>query len=148
MNRAELSEKIIAAKDAKDLRWRDIAQHISKPQVWTIAALMGQHALSPESAAEILDLLGIEEQGALDLLSRIPMRGSLPQAVPTDPTVYRFYEAIQVYGPALKEAIHEEFGDGIMSAINFSLNVERKVDAGGDRVVVTFSGKFLPYEWK
>ncbi len=74
------------------------------------------------------------------------MRGQ-PTTVPTDPTLYRFYEAIQVYGPAIKELIHEQFGDGIMSAINFGLTVERREHPGGDRVVVTFDGKFLPYDW-
>jgi cyanate lyase len=81
------------------------------------------------------------------VLAAVPMRGGLPAAVPTDPTIYRFYEVLQVYGGAIKELIHEEFGDGIMSAINFSVNIEKKSNQAGDRVVVTLDGKFLPYDW-
>ena len=80
-------------------------------------------------------------------LTRFPSRGALGAAVPTDPTVYRLYEVLQVYGPALKELIHEEFGDGIMSAINFQLDLQRREDPGGDRVVITLDGKFLAYQW-
>jgi cyanate lyase len=90
--------------------------------------------------------LGLDES-AVPVLASVPMRGGLPTAVPTDPTIYRFYEVLQVYGPAIKELIHEQFGDGIMSAINFSVELEKKPHAAGDRVVVTFDGKFLPYDW-
>ena len=86
-------------------------------------------------------------QGPVPVLAAAPMRGGLPTSVPTDPTIYRFYEALQVYGGALKEVIAEQFGDGIMSAINFSLDVQKKPHPAGDRVVVTFDGKFLPYQW-
>jgi cyanate lyase len=91
-------------------------------------------------------LLGLDES-VVPVLAAVPMRGRLPTAVPTDPTIYRLYEALSVYGPALKEVIHEQFGDGIMSAINFSIDLQRKPHPGGDRVVITFDGKFLPYEW-
>jgi cyanate lyase len=95
------------------------------------------------AAASLLDL-GAEVTAALQLQ---PTRGALGAAVPVDPTIYRFYEVIQVYGPTLKELIHEQFGDGIMSAINFRLDVRREPDPAGDRVVVVLDGKFLPYQW-
>jgi cyanate lyase len=94
----------------------------------------------------LVEMLGLD-QSALTVLAAPPMRGGLPTAVPTDPTIYRFYEALQVYGGAIKELIHEQFGDGIMSAINFSVDLQKKTHPSGDRVVVTFDGKFLPYDW-
>jgi cyanate lyase len=113
--------------------------------VWATAALLGQHPFSAPDAATVVTLLALPQE-ALPILTAVPMRGQ-PTTVPTDPTMYRFYEALQVYGPAIKELIHEQFGDGIMSAINFGLTVERREHPGGDRVVVTFDGKFLPYDW-
>jgi len=113
---------------------------------WTVAALLGQHPLSvaqAEKAAGILEL-GAEEIAAFVAQ---PTRGALDAAVPTDPTIYRFYEVPLVYGPAIKELIHEKFGDGIMSAINFKIDVERRDDPGGERVVVTLDGKYLKYQW-
>ena len=94
----------------------------------------------------LVEKLGLDDS-ATAILAGVPYRGGLPSAVPTDPTIYRFYEAVQVYGPALKELIHENFGDGIMSAINFSVDIQKKPHPSGDRVVVTFDGKFLPYDW-
>ena len=91
-------------------------------------------------------MLGLDES-AVPVLAAVPMRGGLPTAVPTDPTIYRFYEVLQVYGGAIKELIHEQFGDGIMSAINFSVDMQKKPHPAGDRVVVTLDGKFLPYDW-
>src|ERR1700733_13586124 len=97
-------------------------------------------------AKVLVEMLGLDES-IIPLLAAVPMRGGLPTAVPTDPTIYRFYEALQVYGPAIKELIHEQFGDGIMSAINFSVDLQKKPHPSGDRVVVTFDGKFLAYDW-
>ena len=134
MTRDEITQQIIAARLAKGLTWQQLADAIGKPVVWTTAALLGQHPMPPD-------------ESAVPVLAAVPMRGGLPTAVPTDPTIYRFYEALQVYGPAIKELIHEQFGDGIMSAINFSVNLEKKPHPAGDRVVVTFDGKFLPYDW-
>jgi cyanate lyase len=108
--------------------------------------LLGQQpmtAAQAKAAGSLLDL-GEDVQQALQLQ---PTRGALETAVPTDPTIYRFYEVLQVYGPTIKELIHEQFGDGIMSAINFRLDVRREPDPGGDRVVVVMDGKFLPYQW-
>ncbi|WP_099040381.1 cyanase [Mycobacterium neglectum] len=146
MSRAEVTAQISAARLAKGLTWQQLADAIDKPVVWTVAALQGQHPLPAESGKVLVDMLGLDES-AVAVLAAVPMRGGLPGAVPTDPTIYRFYEALQVYGGAIKELIHEQFGDGIMSAINFSLDVERKAHPDGDRVVVTFDGKFLPYAW-
>ena len=114
--------------------------------MWTIAALLGQHPIPADSGKVLVDVLGLDE-AAVPVLAAAPMRGGLATAVPTDPTIYRFYEVLQVYGGAIKELIHEEFGDGIMSAINFSIDVRRKPHSAGDRVVVTLDGKFLPYDW-
>jgi cyanate lyase len=94
----------------------------------------------------LAEMLGLD-QSVVPVLAAPPMRGGLPTAVPTDPTIYRFYEVLQVYGGAIKELIHEQFGDGIMSAINFSVDLQKKPHPSGDRVVVTFDGKYLAYDW-
>jgi cyanate lyase len=146
MTRDQLTRKILAAKRAKSLTWKTIVAEIGGGSaVYLTAALMGQMKLRPEQAeraAELLDL-GKEETS---LLQEIPYRGSLPTAVPTDPLIYRFYELVQVYGTTWKELIQEEFGDGIMSAIDFDMTIERQPDQKGDRVKLTLSGKFLPYK--
>jgi len=146
MTRNEITEQIVLARLAKGLTWQQLADAVGKPVVWTTAALLGQQPIPTEAGKELVEMLGLDES-AIPVLAAVPMRGGLPTAVPTDPTIYRFYEALQVYGPALKELIHENFGDGIMSAINFSVNLEKKPHPAGDRVVVTFDGKFLPYDW-
>ena len=146
MTREDITQQIVAARLAKGLTWQQLADAIGKPVVWTTAALLGQHPIPPEQARTLVEHLGLDAS-AVPVLAAVPMRGGLPTAVPTDPTIYRFYEVLQVYGPAIKELIHEEFGDGIMSAINFSVNIERKSNQAGDRVVVTLDGKFLPYDW-
>ncbi|MGV0721013.1 cyanase [Mycolicibacterium elephantis] len=144
--RHEITEQIVTARLAKGLTWQQLADAIGRPVVWTTSALLGQHPIPADSARTLVDMLGLDES-VVPVLAAVPMRGGLPTAVPTDPTIYRFYEALQVYGGAIKELIHEEFGDGIMSAINFSVNVEKKPHPSGDRVVVAFDGKFLPYDW-
>jgi cyanate lyase len=146
MTRNEITERIVVARLAKGLTWQELADAIDRPVVWTTAALLGQHPIPVELAKVLVEKLGLDES-ATAILAAVPYRGGLPSAVPTDPTIYRFYEALQVYGPALKELIHENFGDGIMSAINFSVDVQKKPHPSGDRVVVTFDGKFLPYDW-
>lgn len=146
MTRDQITADIVAARLAKQLTWQQLADAIDKPVMWTIAALLGQHPVPVESGKVIVDMLGLDES-AIPVLAAVPMRGGLPTAVPTDPTIYRFYEVLQVYGGAIKEVIHEQFGDGIMSAINFSIDVQRKPHPAGDRVVVTLDGKFLPYDW-
>ncbi len=146
MTRDEITQQIVAARLATGLTWQQLADAIGKPVVWTTSALLGQHPIPPESAQTLVEMLGLDA-AVVPVLAAVPMRGGLPTAVPTDPTIYRFYEALQVYGGAIKELIGEQFGDGIMSAINFSVNVEKKSNPTGDRVVVTFDGKFLPYDW-
>ncbi|MDP9167209.1 MAG: cyanase [Actinomycetota bacterium] len=144
--RAELTEQITAARLAKGITWQHLADAVGRPVVWTTAALLGQHPIPAELGAVVVDLLDLDP-AAVPVLAAVPMRGGLPTAVPTDPTIYRFYEALSVYGGAIKEMIHEQFGDGIMSAINFSVEIDKKAHPAGDRVVVTFDGKFLPYDW-
>jgi len=116
------------------------------PLAWTTAALLGQHPLTADQARAAGSLLDLDP-AVVEALRYQPSRGGLETTVPVDPTIYRFYEVLQVYGPAIKELIHEEFGDGIMSAINFRLDVSRVADPAGDRVRVVLDGKFLPYQW-
>ena len=146
MTRNEITEQIVVARLAKGLTWQELADAVDRPVVWTTAALLGQHPIPAEIGKVLVEKLGLDDS-ATAILAGVPYRGGLPSVVPTDPTIYRFYEAVQVYGPALKELIHENFGDGIMSAINFSVDIQKKPHPSGDRVVVTFDGKFLPYDW-
>ena len=146
MNRTEVTEQVVSARLREGLTWQQLADAIGRPLMWTTAALLGQHPIPVAQAKVLADKLKLDES-VVRVLAAAPMRGGLPTAVPTDPTIYRFYEALQVYGGALKEVIAEQFGDGIMSAINFSLDVQKRPHPSGDRVVVTFDGKFLPYQW-
>lgn len=147
MNEAKtaLGEKILGIKRARGLTWAEIAQRLGHSPVWTCAACLGQMSMLPDTAARAAALFGLSDAEALTL-QQIPYRGALPTAVPTDPVIYRFYELMLVYGTTWKELIQEEFGDGIMSAIDFDMAVERQPDQKGDRVKVTMSGKFLPYK--
>jgi len=145
MSKAAAAERVVTARIRGGVSWQQIADHLGTPLVWTTAALLGQHPMSAEQAAAVCELLGLDESVA-EALRLQPYRVR-DDAMLTDPTIYRFVEALAVYGPALKELIHEEFGDGIMSAINFNLDVQRRPHPDGDRVVVTFDGKFLDYRW-
>jgi len=146
MTRDELTRKILSIKRAKGWTWNAIVAEIDGGSaVYLTAALMGQMKLRPEQAeraAKLFDLDADEKS----LLQEIPYRGSSPTVVPTDPLIYRFYELVQVYGTTWKELIQEEFGDGIMSAIDFDMTIERQPDPKGDRVKLILSGKFLPYK--
>jgi cyanate lyase len=145
MTRDELTRKILSIKRAKGLTWKAIAAEIGGGSaVYLTAALMGQMKLGPDQAERAAKLFDLDKDEKL-LLQEIPYRGSLPTVVPTDPLIYRFYELVQVYGTTWKELIQEEFGDGIMSAIDFDMAIERQPDPKGDRVKLTLSGKFLPY---
>jgi cyanate lyase len=144
MTRAELTEKISILKRKKGLTWAQLAKAVGRSPVWTTAALLGQMPMSKEEAQKAASALDLQED-EMALLQTIPMRGSLDQSPPVDPTIYRFHELIQVYGTTWKELIHEEFGDGIMSAIDFEMALERLPDPKGDRVKLTMHGKFLPY---
>ena len=145
MNRFDVTEAIVAARIAKGLKWADIAKEVGQSKEWTTAALLGQMPLTGKQAETVGRLLGLEREAVM-LLQQVPYKGSLPTAVPTDPLIYRFYELVNVYGTTLKALIHEEFGDGIMSAIDFHMDIQREPDPKGDRVRITMSGKFLPYK--
>jgi cyanate lyase len=146
MTRAELTQKILSRKRFIKLSWKTIVAEIGGGSpVYLTAALMGQMKLRPEQAERTARLFDLDDEEKL-LLQEVPYRGSLPGAVPTDPLIYRFYELVQVYGTTWKELIQEEFGDGIMSAIDFDMTLERQPDPKGDRVRLTLSGKFLPYK--
>ena len=140
-----LGQKILTLKKQKGLSWKDIAAGIGQAPVWSCAACLGQMSMPAETARKAAAILGLSDTET-DILSAIPYRGSLPTAVPTDPLIYRFYELVSVYGTTWKELIYEEFGDGIMSAIDFDMTLERQPDPKGDRVKITMSGKFLAYK--
>jgi cyanate lyase len=145
MNRNDVTEMIVAAKVNKSLKWTDVAAKIGLSKEWVTAGCLGQMAFDAKQAAILGGLFGLPEQ-AVALLQEAPYKGSLPTAVPADPLIYRFYELINVYGTTFKALIHEEFGDGIMSAIDFSMDIKREADPKGDRVNIVMSGKFLPYK--
>jgi cyanate lyase len=140
-----LGRKILAVKKQKKWTWDQVAEKLGHAPVWTCAACLGQMSMT-EPTAEIAGVLFGLTEPEIALLQEAPYRGSLPTAVPTDPLIYRFYELVSVYGTTWKEMIHEEFGDGIMSAIDFDMTLERQPDQKGDRVKLTMSGKFLPYK--
>ena len=145
MNRNDVTEKIITAKVARGLTWAEVAARVGRSKEWTTAACLGQMTLDAEQARVVGDLFGLDAEEC-KWLQVVPYKGSLPTAVPTDPLIYRWYEIVNVYGSTVKELIHEEFGDGIMSAIDFSMDITREPDPKGDRGHVVLSGKFLPYK--
>lgn len=145
MNRDMATEAILAAKKEKQKTFDDIAGAIGRHPVWTASAVMGQATMTKEEADKLVALLELDAEIATSL-QEIPHKGSLDDTIPVDPLIYRFHEITQVYGTTLKEIIHEKFGDGIMSAIDFTMDVQKKEDPNGDRVVVTLDGKFLPYK--
>jgi cyanate lyase len=145
MTRNEVTELIITQKLRKQLTWPQLADAISQSKEWTTAALLGQMTLSAEQAAKVGAMLELPAE-AVEQLQVVPYKGSLPTSVPTDPLIYRFHELVNVYGTTIKALIHEEFGDGIMSAIDFSMDLQREPDPKGDRVRIMMSGKFLPYK--
>ncbi len=145
MNRNDVTEQIIAAKTRKGIRWADLAEALGKSKEWVTAGLLGQMTFTREQAEILGAKLDLSAEAVL-LLQQVPYKGSLPSQVPTDPLIYRFYELINVYGTTFKALIHEEFGDGIMSAIDFNMDLKREPDPKGDRVRIVMSGKFLPYK--
>ncbi|MBI1889955.1 MAG: cyanase [Burkholderiales bacterium] len=145
MDRNEVTKKILTAKVKNKMRWSDIADKIGQSKEWTTAALLGQMTLDVKQVSVAKELFGLTDEETA-WLQIVPYKGSLPTAVPTDPLIYRWYEIVNVYGTTIKELIHEEFGDGIMSAIDFSMDITREPDPKGDRVNVVLSGKFLPYK--
>ncbi|MEB3899187.1 cyanase [Pseudomonas putida] len=142
--RLALTDVILLAKARKDLSFAQITEGTGLSEAFVTAALLGQHALPADAARLVGDKLGLDADGVA-LLQTIPLRGSIEHRVPTDPTIYRFYEMLQVYGSTLKALVHEKFGDGIISAINFKLDVKKVEDPeGGSRAVITLDGKYLP----
>jgi len=145
MSRAEVTEMIVIRKLEKKLSWADLASTVGQSKEWTTAALLGQMTLTEAQASAAGQALDLPPEAVLQL-QQVPYKGSLPTAVPTDPLIYRFYELISVYGTTFKALIHEEFGDGIMSAIDFKMDLSREANPNGDRVQILMSGKFLPYK--
>lgn len=145
MNRNEVTEMIVSAKINKHLRWEEVAKKVGLSKEWVTAGCLGQMTFSKSQAEVVGEIFDLPSE-AITLLQVVPYKGSLPTAVPTDPLIYRFYELVNVYGTTFKELIHEEFGDGIMSAIDFKMDLKREPNEAGDRVNIVMSGKFLPYK--
>lgn len=142
---AEITNKLLAAKKAKGLTFEDLEKIIGFDETWIAAVFYRQASADLEEAKKLVSTLGLPKEMAEELTIP-PVKGSLEPVIPTDPLIYRFYEIMQVYGMPVKAVIHEKFGDGIMSAIDFSIEVDRVEDPKGDRVQVTMCGKFLPYK--
>lgn len=145
MTREDVTDLIYSAKVQNGIKWADVSKKLKLSKEWTTAACLGQMTLTKAQALVVGKIFGLPLE-AVALLQAVPYKGSLRSAVPTDPLIYRWYEMVNVYGTTIKELIHEEFGDGIMSAIDFSMDITREPDPKGDRVKVILSGKFLPYK--
>lgn len=144
MSTQSVTDTILNAKQEKGLSFADLGKAIGRDEVWIAALIYRQASASQEEAGKLVSLLGLGVEVS-EALTGFPSKGLGP-VVPTDPLIYRFYEIMQVYGMPMKAVIHEKFGDGIMSAIDFTLNVDKDQDPKGDRVRITMSGKFLPYK--
>ena len=144
-HRQQVTDMIISAKVIKSIQWKDVAEKIGLSKEWVTSACLGQMAFNKQQAEIIGEIFGLTDEAAA-WLQIVPYKGSLETSVPTDPLIYRWYEVVSVYGTTIKELIHEEFGDGIMSAIDFSMDIQRENNPNGDRVNVILSGKFLPYK--
>ncbi|WP_017323856.1 cyanase [Synechococcus sp. PCC 7336] len=138
-------EELLAAKKKKGLSFADLEAVVGRDEVWVAAVVYRQASASEEEAKKIIGALGLDSS-YVEALMECPLKGALDPLVPTDPLIYRFYEIMQVYGLPVKSVVHEKFGDGIMSAIDFSIEVEKEEDPKGDRVKVIMCGKFLPYK--
>lgn len=144
-HRQQVTDMIISAKVLKSIKWADVAKEIGLSKEWVTAACLGQMAFNKQQAEKVGQIFDLSDE-AVAWLQIVPYKGSLQTSVPTDPLIYRWYEVVNVYGSTIKELIHEEFGDGIMSAIDFSMDIQREENPNGDRVNVVLSGKFLPYK--
>ncbi|MDE2622572.1 MAG: cyanase [Betaproteobacteria bacterium] len=145
MNRNDVTEMIISSRIKQGIKWADVASQVGLSKEWVTAGCLGQMTFESGQAEVIGRIFNLPAE-AVQLLQVVPYKGSLPTVVPTDPLIYRFYELVNVYGTTFKELIHEEFGDGIMSAIDFKMDLKREPNPAGDRVSITMSGKFLPYK--
>jgi cyanate lyase len=145
MTKREMSQAILQAKKVKGLTWAKLAQIVGAGEVWLASCGHGENSMPPDLAEKLTGALGLGSE-VRTALTETPMKGwSMEKAIPTDPLIYRFYEIICVYGTTLKDVIQEKFGEGIMSAIDFRLDIEKEETPKGDRVVVRMNGKFLPY---
>ena len=144
-SREQVTERIVSNKVRLGIQWSEVANKIGLSKEWVTAACLGQMAMEKIHAEAVGELFELSDE-EIAWLQIVPYKGSIPTAVPTDPLIYRWYEVVNVYGTTIKELIHEEFGDGIMSAIDFSMDIKREPDPKGDRVNVVLSGKFLPYK--
>ncbi|MEC8307956.1 MAG: cyanase [Pseudomonadota bacterium] len=144
-SREQVTERIVSNKVRLGIQWSEAANKIGLSKEWVTAACLGQMAMEKVHAEAVGELFELSDE-EIAWLQIVPYKGSIPTAVPTDPLIYRWYEVVNVYGTTIKELIHEEFGDGIMSAIDFSMDIKREPDPKGDRVNVVLSGKFLPYK--
>jgi cyanate lyase len=144
MNKIEATEAIIISKQAKGLSWEMIAENVGMGTVWVTSACLGMNSMPEQAATKLCALLDLPEPAKIALMA-FPTK-TWERDVPQDPLVYRLYEVVGVYGDTLKEVIQEKFGDGIMSAIDFSMDVDKEENPNGDRVVITMNGKFLPYK--
>jgi len=142
---SEITEKLLAAKKAQGVTFEDLEKAVGLDETWIASVIYRQASASIEEATKIVTTLGLAESMA-ESLTVPPLKGSLEPQIPTDPLIYRFYEIMQVYGMPIKAVVHEKFGDGIMSAIDFSVEVEKVPDPKGDRVQIVMCGKFLPYK--
>ena len=145
MTLSPISASLIAAKRRQGLSFAELGERLGRDEVWVASLLHGQATASAQEAAVLVEALGLDPEIA-QTLTAYPVKGALDPLIPTDPLLYRFYEILQVYGMPLKDVIQEKFGDGIMSAIDFTLKVDKQAAEAGDRVVVTMNGKFLPYK--
>lgn len=144
MTHIEMTESIIAAKLEKGLTWEGLASEVNLDPVFLTSACLGMNSLTSSAADQLCKMLGLPDNISRQL--QLCPNKQWQQAVPTDPLIYRLYEIVGVYGGTVKELIHEKFGDGIMSAIDFSMNIDKEENPVGDRVVITMNGKFLPYK--
>jgi cyanate lyase len=145
MKRQDITDLIVFRKVTRGIKWADVAKKVGASKEWTTAACLGQMQMTKKQAEAVGKIFDLPEE-AVAILQTVPYKGSLPTAVPTDPLIYRFYELVNVYGTTFKELIHEEFGDGIMSAIDFDMDLTRLPNEKGDRVKIVMSGKYLQYK--
>ena len=145
MKRQDITDLIVYRKVTRGIKWAEVAKKVGASKEWTTAACLGQMQMTKKQAQAVGRIFELPEE-AVAILQTVPYKGSLPTAVPTDPLIYRFYELVNVYGTTFKELIHEEFGDGIMSAIDFDMDLARLPNEKGDRVRIVMSGKYLQYK--
>ena len=144
MTREQATLLIAEAKENKKLTYEQIAAAVGRHKIWVTAALLGQATMSADEAQKACGVLGLPGEVG-EALQRVPTRGGLDETIPKDPLIYRFYEIVHVYGPTIKAVVHEMFGDGIVSAIDFEMDIQKVDDPKGARVLLTMNGKFLPY---